>query len=314
MNMMLSCVNLNGGCMQLHTIVTAILFTIVDTVQDYNRPIFLAALSVRLAALAKEKCIIPAGKICACHMRRWAGDLEQQEYFLYGGITSLTHEGLSRYLERHVTYEEISFKSDAGKLALAAAWQVKTAVIKAGWLTQHGDILHQKGHFPLGVQKSNGTYRLFMDVDRPERTAYPRAGAVFLDLEAFPEVVKSIESKLTDNCRPLTGSLQILAYFGKAHIRWHNDATGISYDTPIRIQEAIPVPDDEGECRSEVVFASKSGRSGHHEFDEHNDHHKIYNRLPTVVTRMTVDCVASGSCKRLSRLQRSTNALCLQCW
>ena len=30
--------------MQLHTIVTAILFTIVDTVQDYNRPIFLAFL------------------------------------------------------------------------------------------------------------------------------------------------------------------------------------------------------------------------------------------------------------------------------
>ena len=104
---------------------------------------------------------------------------------------------------------------------------------------------------------------------------------MFLDLEAFPAVIKSIESRLTakKNYRPLTASLRILTYFGEApsHISWHADATGISYDTPIRIhvQEAIPVPDGEEECRSEVVFSSKGQQSGHHEFDKPNDRHKI---------------------------------------
>ena len=103
----------------------------------------------RLAAEAKLLGIIPAGKICASNMKRWAGDLEQHAFFLDGVIKGLSHAELGQYLERHVGYAEIPFDSDAGVLALDAAWEVKAAVIAAGWPEQYGQILRQYGHFHL---------------------------------------------------------------------------------------------------------------------------------------------------------------------
>ena len=122
----------------------------------------------------------------------------------------------------------------------------------------------------------------------------------FLDLEDHPAVAQSINAKLTDTYRPLVSAFRILVYLGEAFISWHTDATGVSYDTPTRIQEATPVPDVGTECRSEVIFSTTTIQ-GHHEFDkEVLGPHKIYNRKPNVVTLMAVDCVASGSSKRLS--------------
>jgi hypothetical protein len=63
----------------------------------------------RLAAEAKLLRIIPAGKICASNMKRWAGDLEQHQFFLDGVIKGLSHAELGQYLERHVDYAVVDY-------------------------------------------------------------------------------------------------------------------------------------------------------------------------------------------------------------
>ena len=113
----------------------------------------------------------------------------------------------------------------------------------------------------------------------------------------------------TGNWKPHTGSIRFLFYsnFGDAFIGWHGDSSGTSFWTPLRNQLAVCLPNagDDTACRSELAFRTTghgwSGNAKAYEFDQSaNIDTKVYIRDPEEVTHMTVDCLASGSCKYLN--------------
>ena len=100
--------------------------------------------------------------------------------------------------------------------------------------------------------------------------------------------------------RPSAGCLRLLHYVGDAFISFHADSTSISFDTPIRNQLAVAIPDDGEVAASEVVFTNKRIASGHHELGCPPEAAcKVYSRPSNKATHMAVDCLASGSCKYL---------------
>ena len=226
----------------------------------------------RISAEARAMGLVSANKISAVLMRPWVNNTKELQFLAPGVIEGMDSAELGAWLEGHVTYNTYALDSGVGLLALSAAVELKELIKTAKWGTTFVSILVQFGHFPLGVLRTKeDTIKVFMNTDsKPNRTAFPRSGAGYLPTlgdDTAPNLVQMIKYEMcgSSKFKPQCGSMRLLYYVKHAFISFHDDATATSYDTPLRDQLAVAVPDDGEVAASEVVFTNNAGASGHHE-------------------------------------------------